>query len=87
MRGGIDRGDYGSFPVCWSGTCMESILVRGWSLILLGWGEPLRNPAKQRSANRVGVSTRFGAVSTGGSPFSSPIRRNFIVMERFQIRE
>ena len=47
----------------------------------------VRSPANRRSANGAGVSTLCRAVSTGGSPFSSPGCRSCEGMEVFLIRE
>ena len=66
---------------------MEGFLIRGWEPILPGvrWLY-VRSSANQRPANGAGVSTPCGAVSTRGSPFSSPDCRSCRCMEGFLIR-
>ena len=71
------------FTVCWSCTYMEGFLTRGWYPFLHGWGRTPRNPAHQPSANRVRASKWCEAMSTGGSPFPSPVRRTGGGKKRF----
>ena len=55
------------------GRYMEGFMIREWDPIVPGWRWlHSRAPVNQRSAGGVGVSTPYGAISTRGSPFSSP---------------
>ena len=51
-------------PGCWSCTCMEGCVIRGWGLIIPGW-RWLHDP-------QVWVSTPFGEVSTRGTTVFVP---------------
>ena len=63
-----------SSPGCRSCRCMDEFLILGWDTVVPAWrGLYFRAPANQPSAGAVGVSTPCGAVSTLGSPFSSPL--------------
>ena len=88
VRGGINPGELRfRTRVCGFELCIKGFMIRRWEPILPGmrwlYG---RARANQRSASGAGVSKPWGAVSTGGSSFSSPGFRSCKDMEGFLIQ-
>ena len=73
-------------PVCWSCTCMEGFMMRGWNLVHPGW-RWLQEPVAI-SNQLVGLRFSHSArrYRPGGSPFSFPVYWSCTCMEGFFIR-